>query len=138
MSEEHNQNLEENLSAEHEIRVAKVHKMREQGIEPWPYRKGVEYTAKQVFDEFKEENLSQSYEEETHDFEATRNELDKAFTTLELESTATIDEVRRRYRELTLKYHPDRNKTSDTTQKMTQINNAVDLIMDYFRMGATA
>lgn len=54
MSEEHNQNLEENSSAEHEVRVSKVQKMRDQGIEPWPSKKGVESTAKQVFDEFKE------------------------------------------------------------------------------------
>ena len=93
---------------------------------------------KKYFDEFRETHQNQSYEEETDDYEAPRNELDKAFAALDLESTATIQEVRQRYRELTLKYHPDRNKTSDTTQKMTQINNAVDLIMDYFRMGATA
>ena len=37
---------------------------------------------------------------------------------------------RERYRELSLKYHPDRNKSADTTTKMTEINSAYEIIME--------
>jgi len=42
--------------SEHEIRVNKVKKLREAGIEPWPYREQVDATCKQVKDEYKEES----------------------------------------------------------------------------------
>lgn len=50
-----NQNLEENLSAEHQFRVAKVEEMRQKGLEPWPYREVVQNTAKEVVDDYKED-----------------------------------------------------------------------------------
>ena len=43
-------------SEEHHIRVEKVKKLREQGIEPWPEFKEVPNTAVQVLTEFKEES----------------------------------------------------------------------------------
>ena len=54
MNEERNNHLEENLSTEHEIRVDKTNIMRKQGIEPWPYKRDVKNTAKQVLGEFSE------------------------------------------------------------------------------------
>lgn len=41
-------------SQEHEIRVQKAQKLRDQGIEPWPEKKDVSATAAQVLEEFKE------------------------------------------------------------------------------------
>lgn len=43
-------------SEEHHIRVDKVKKLRDQGIEPWPEFKEVSNTSKQVVDEFKEDS----------------------------------------------------------------------------------
>lgn len=43
-------------SEEHHIRVDKVKKLREQGIEPWPEFKEVPNTSQQVIDEFKEDS----------------------------------------------------------------------------------
>lgn len=43
-------------SEEHHIRVEKVKKLRDQGIEPWPECKEVPNTSKQVIDEFKEDS----------------------------------------------------------------------------------
>ena len=54
MNEERINHLEENLSTEHEIRVDKTNIMRKQGIEPWPYKRDVKNTAKQVLGEFSE------------------------------------------------------------------------------------
>lgn len=42
----------ENLSNEYEVRVQKVQKLRDLGIEPWPDRKEVTATCKQVLEEF--------------------------------------------------------------------------------------
>lgn len=41
-------------SQEHQVRVQKVKKLREMGIEPWPATKPVTATAQQVIDQFKE------------------------------------------------------------------------------------
>ena len=50
------------LSDEHHIRVEKVTKLREQGIEPWPEFKAVLHTAGQVLAEFKgEEETKHEY-----------------------------------------------------------------------------
>ena len=43
-------------SEEHHIRVDKVKKLRDQGIEPWPEFKEVSNTSKQVLESFKEES----------------------------------------------------------------------------------
>ena len=51
------------------------------------------------------------------------------YETLGVESTASDIEIKKTYRKLSLKYHPDKNKTSDTTVKMTEINSAYEIIM---------
>lgn len=51
VSTEHQQN-KEHISQEYEIRVEKVKKLRDAGIEPWPSAKKVEHTCDQVFKEF--------------------------------------------------------------------------------------
>ncbi len=50
----HEKEAELQVSGEHEVRVQKVKKLREGGIEPWPYRKEVDATCQQVIDEYKE------------------------------------------------------------------------------------
>lgn len=49
------------VSDEHHIRVEKVTKLREQGIEPWPEFKPVLHTAAQVLEEFKDEETEHEY-----------------------------------------------------------------------------
>ncbi|MFT6765249.1 MAG: lysyl-tRNA synthetase class 2 [Alteromonas naphthalenivorans] len=62
MTKEKNLNVEDthtinpDASEEHHIRVDKVKKLRDQGIEPWPEFKEVSSTSKQVLDEFKEDS----------------------------------------------------------------------------------
>lgn len=61
MTKEKDSNLEDthtinpDASEEHHIRVDKVKKLRDQGVEPWPEHKEVPNTSKQVLDEFKED-----------------------------------------------------------------------------------
>jgi len=66
-------------------------------------------------------------------FEEVENELDEseAYEILNLDITATFAQVKRRYRELVKKWHPDKNKTSLKTEaekKLVRINQAYERI----------
>ena len=52
------------------------------------------------------------------------------YKTLELEPTATKEEIRKAYRRLALKYHPDKNKSPDAHEKFIAINEAYLLLYD--------
>ena len=62
----------------------------------------------------------------------SENELtvSEAYKILELGITATIGQVKKRFRELALKWHPDRNKTNKTEaeQMFVKINKAYETI----------
>ena len=66
-------------------------------------------------------------------YEYSENTLDKseAYEILGLDITATIDQVKKKFRELALKWHPDRNMKNKTqAEKMfVKINNAYETIM---------
>ena len=49
---------------------------------------------------------------------------------LEIEPTATKDEIKKAYRRLALKYHPDKNKSPDAHEKFIAINEAYLLLYD--------
>ena len=53
----------------------------------------------------------------------------KYYEILCINKRATIDEIKYAYKQLCLKYHPDRNKNTDTTAKMSEINSAYEIIM---------
>lgn len=48
-------------SDEYHIRVEKVKKMREEGVEPWPEAKPVDATAAEVLNSFKDDGVARSY-----------------------------------------------------------------------------
>ena len=56
-------------------------------------------------------------------------DIAKAFDTFGLAREATKEQIKTKYRELTLKFHPDKNKSKDSTVKMTEINRAYEIIM---------
>ena len=50
------------------------------------------------------------------------------YSILGVSKQATPDTIKKAYRKLALKYHPDKNKTPEATQKFTDINNAYESI----------
>lgn len=52
------------------------------------------------------------------------------YKTLEIEPTATKEEIKKAYRRLALKYHPDKNKSPDAHEKFIAINEAYLLLYD--------
>lgn len=61
-------------------------------------------------------------------------EIDKARKFLELSQEATLSEIKDAYRRKAKEYHPDKQrpgKRKEPSQKMTQINKAYKILMDY-------
>ncbi|MBR6154118.1 MAG: DnaJ domain-containing protein [Treponema sp.] len=55
-----------------------------------------------------------------------------AHSILELKEGATFEEIKKSYRRLALKYHPDRNRESkEAEEKFKQINDAYEYLEDY-------
>jgi DnaJ-domain-containing protein 1 len=57
-------------------------------------------------------------------------QLDKAYGTMGLNRNATDDEIKKKYRELAKKFHPDRNKDPKAKEIMAGINEAYTLIRE--------
>lgn len=49
---------------------------------------------------------------------------------LAITSTSTVEEIKKAYRQQSLKWHPDKNPGVDTTQKMLDINAAFYILKD--------
>tara|TARA_Y100000592_G_C5356956_1_gene261670 strand:+ start:137 stop:550 length:414 start_codon:yes stop_codon:yes gene_type:complete len=55
--------------------------------------------------------------------------MDKFYRILELEPNVSDNEVKKQYKKLALKYHPDRN-TEDTSEKFKEISDAYQNIIN--------
>jgi len=49
---------------------------------------------------------------------------------LEISENATQEEIKKAYRKLAAKWHPDRNKSLEATKKMQEINKAFEVLGD--------
>ena len=52
------------------------------------------------------------------------------YEVLGLNKNATIDEIKKSYRSLAKKYHPDINKSADAEEKFKEINEAYEVLSD--------
>jgi len=52
------------------------------------------------------------------------------YKTLGIENNCSENEIKQAYRALSFKYHPDRNKDSDASDKMQKINEAYEILSD--------
>jgi len=62
--------------------------------------------------------------------------IGKYYKVLGLDRNATLEQIKARYRELALKWHPDRNKAGkgQATKKFTKINDAYEKIIENMRV----
>ena len=54
----------------------------------------------------------------------------KLYDILEVPITASIDEIKKAFKKLAIKYHPDKNNNPDANQKFQDINNAYQILSD--------
>ena len=82
------------------------------------------------YDDFNGNNDDYDYKNH-YDDDSDINDEDivEAFDTFGLIRESTKEQIKTKYRELTLKFHPDKNKSKNTTVKMTEINRAYEIIM---------
>ncbi len=52
------------------------------------------------------------------------------YETLEVDSNASADEIKKAYRKLARKYHPDINKSPEAEEKFKEINGAYEILSD--------
>lgn len=52
------------------------------------------------------------------------------YTILEIENDATIDEIKKAYRRLVVKYHPDKNSEPNSIDKFRDIQTAYEVLID--------
>ncbi len=79
-----------------------------------------------------EEFGSRSYVKEEKKFKEALGEgtLPDYYKTLGVPQTATPNEIKTKYRELAKKLHPDRTKSNETAEKMSDINKAYEVLSD--------
>ena len=69
----------------------------------------------------------QNYDDTT---EVNEKKITQSFQIFGLPHNSTMEQIKGKYRDLCLKYHPDKNKNTDTTTKMSEINSAYEIIME--------
>ena len=55
---------------------------------------------------------------------------DDFYSILEIKKTATVDEIKKAYKKLALKWHPDKNKDANATEMFTKIGEAYNTLID--------
>ncbi len=71
-----------------------------------------------------------NYQNYDDTLEVTEKKITQSFQIFGLPHNSTMEQIKGKYRDLCLKYHPDKNKNTDTTTKMSEINSAYEIIME--------
>ena len=59
----------------------------------------------------------------------------KHYDILQIKSGASADEIQHAYRQLAMRYHPDRNSSPDAAAKMADINEAYEVLQNPLQRG---
>ena len=80
-----------------------------------------------------------SYKKTTFEVEIERMSVSEAYNILDLAITATFAQVKKRYRDLAKKWHPDKNDSAIKTEaekKFVRINQAYERILENLKLAA--
>ena len=91
--------------------------------------KQYKYSGYTYDDDFNWDDDEYDYKNYHYDSDIDEKDIANAFDTFGLARESTKEQIKTKYRELTLKFHPDKNKSKNTTVKMTEINRAYEIIM---------
>lgn len=56
--------------------------------------------------------------------------INECYEIFEISSDSTEKDIKTKYKKLVLAYHPDRNKSTDTTKQFIRINEAYKILLD--------
>jgi curved DNA-binding protein CbpA len=57
------------------------------------------------------------------------------YSILQVSSKDSLSKIKKQYKKLSLKYHPDKNKTKEASEKFIFINEAYDVLKDDYKRG---
>lgn len=57
------------------------------------------------------------------------------YSILQVSSKDSLSKIKNQYKKLSLKYHPDKNKTKEASEKFILINEAYDVLKDDYKRG---
>ena len=151
LAQNSNSNLEYNMSAEEQIMLFGGFALAVVGIFLFLARdtilqKKTKYD-KEEFESKKDKTYEKYHSDWTDDYvdftykrpskydaefrKAAKNStLPDYYKILDLPRSATQDEIKKKYRELAKKLHPDRSKDEQTKEKMAEINKAYEILSD--------
>jgi len=112
-------------------------RQQEQYQEPQDYEKIWEQYEKQQQEHRQRQQEQHQRQQEQHQRQQRQEQqfrkiydekVIKAYAFFNLNHNSTLEQIKSTYRKFALKYHPDKNKSNDSTVKMTEINDAYEEI----------
>ena len=92
------------------------------------YKYNISDSKNKINNEYKKDNSEHSNYQKF--CTVSEKDIIKSMILFGLTTELTKDQIKTRYRELSIKFHPDKNKTKDTTMKMTDINKAYEILIN--------
>ena len=80
-------------------------------------------------DDSQEDEQSYDTGDSENDYEQNPDNVSKAYRILGIDPSATMEQIKKRFRELVKQYHPDRNKSPDATARTREIIESYELIL---------